>query len=62
MLKELVSIVLVIFGVVFSSFVELEVGDLNNLVMLPIIMAIIYFLRTFIFDMIRNKINNKVYI
>lgn len=56
----LVVIALLIALVAFSSFVNFEGFNWNNLVMIPIFFGIIYFFRTFANEIIYNKVNEKL--
>ena len=57
-----VAIVLIIVLVVFSSFIEFDGFNWDNLVMIPVILGLFHFLRTFIYEIIHNKVNNKMQI
>ncbi len=60
MSKEIIIIVMIIILIVASSFVCFDGFNWNNLVMIPIIFAIIHFCRTFAYEIIHNKVNGKL--
>lgn len=55
-----VLLAIIVVLVIFSSFVSFEGYNWNNLVMIPIIFAIVYFFRTFVYEIIYNKAHNKL--
>ena len=57
-----VAIVMIIVLVVFSSFIEFDGFNWDNLVMIPVILGLFHFLRTVIYEIIHNKVNNKMHI